>query len=345
MSDDPDGFVTGLPSWNFPNGNVSGTMSIATPTGSGTVRPILVPRFSQGQVASNVVDAEGNPWPGGEPAGPGNGFSVDRDGPAATLRRDPIQFGSTAETPVRFLLDFTNEDDVDYGSIEVGVSGTAGATTAQLVPDSTSGSDPLDRVIQVTGMTGPGTVIVAIADGGFTDTLANPSDPVVLEASDANVTQYTGGGTTPPPGPTPTPTPSPGPAPAPAPTPAPLPTPGPNPPPAPPANTSPPKLVLGSFKSLRLTTKGLRVPVRCTDPGGTCTVTISVTSKKQQLCGGTAGVEAQERALTVRCTKAGRRAIARAGRKGLPITVTVVAKNALGYTAKQGKTGSAKQSR
>ncbi len=337
VSDDPDGFATAVPNWNFPNGNATGAMSIATPSGTGSVQAYVI-NLHDGA----ITDAAGNAWTGGMPAQENNGFYVDRDGPHPTIYPDPLTGGVTADSPVRFLLDFTNEEDVDYSTIHPVVSGTAGATTAKLVPPG-DGADPIDRIIEVSDMTGPGTVVVSLPDGAFLDTLDNPSHAAVV-APGAESAQYTGAGTpkqnpgtgsgsgTPgSPQQTPlTPT-APG---------AQFPTPA---PPPPPKDTTPPTLKLGALGALKLSArKALTIPVACTDGTG-CTVSVVVKAKRAVLCkAGRRLTTGRTAKLGVACSKAGAATIRRAGRKGLPVTITVTATDAAGNTARTGRTGRAR---
>jgi hypothetical protein len=317
----PDGF--GQPTdVNFADGNAFVGVGVGTPAGTGTLAVHLIN-------VGNIQNAAHEHMTGGD-MGAEVGYDVDRTGPATTIYGDPLTGGVTGASPVRFLLDIDETPIQGLTGASVALSGTAGATTAAIVPDG--GGDPRDRVLEVSGMTGPGSVVVALPVGAFADELGNPSQAATFVAG-ANTAQYTGAGAPQgagdpqpvaplpigPVGPV-SPSPSPSPAPPPAPKPA------------------APKVVVGAAK-LKLSSKGrVSVPVTCAADGPSCTAAVTVSAgagrRRHALCAGTAKVATgRSVAVAAPCGARGRREIRGAGRKGLKVTVAVTVTDATGHQA------------
>lgn len=96
-------------------------------------------------------------------------FTVDTIPLTATINQPSGQVDPTNASPVNFRVVF-NKPVSDFGTGDVTLSGTAGATTAIVSP-----IDSLRWNIAISGMTQSGTVIATISAGVATDTAGNPN--------------------------------------------------------------------------------------------------------------------------------------------------------------------------
>jgi hypothetical protein len=325
----PDGY--GQPAdVNFADGNSFAGVGVGTPSGTGTIAVHLIN-------AGNIENAAHEHMIGGDNFAE-VAYYVDRDGPISTLYPDPLTGGVTSASPVRFLLDIDEAPIQGLTGSSVHLSGTAGATTAAIVPD---GGDPHDRVIEVSGMTGPGSVVVDLPPDAFQDELGNPSAQVVLSPASAGTAQYTGAGTPAgdgggqlPVGQVPIGQIPIGQLP---------PAPSPAPPPAPAA----PKLALGKLAA-KLSSKGrLALPVTCTAATPTCTAAVTISTgtgkRKHTLCKVTTKIASGRRvSLSVPCGAAARKKI-RTAAKGLPVAVAVTVTDGNGAKATATTSGKARR--
>ena len=163
---------------------------------------------TEGQTLSNqatvAYDADGNgsnessgvsddPGVGG--ASDPTSFSVAVINPSVTIDQAVSQADPTAYGPIRFTAVFS-EPVTGFDASDVTLGGTAGATTAVI-----SGAGPTYDV-DVSGMTGPGTVVASIPAAAAAG-LA--SDPSLASTSTDNVVTYQPLPTHPVPAPTPPP--------------------------------------------------------------------------------------------------------------------------------------------
>jgi Ca2+-binding RTX toxin-like protein len=125
-------------------------------TGSGTVT-VSVP-------AGAATDAVGNP----NTASNESTVTFDTVRPAVTVAPAPGQDDPTNTGPILFAVEFS-EPVTGFTGTDVTLSGTAGATTAVV-----TGSGATYQV-EVSGMTGSGTVTVSVPAGAATDAAGNPN--------------------------------------------------------------------------------------------------------------------------------------------------------------------------
>lgn len=116
-----------------------------------------------------------------------DGGQPDSDGPTVTIDQAPSQADPTDAGTVVFRVVFS-EAVTGFGSDDVVLSGTAGATTAVV---SGSGAS---YTVAVSGMTQAGTVLASVAAGAVSDAAGNPS---LASTSVDNMIEYLVSGTVP----------------------------------------------------------------------------------------------------------------------------------------------------
>ncbi len=134
-------------------------VAVSGMTGDGTVTA---------SIGADVVDGDGN-YPS---TSTDNEVTYDAVAPSVTISQAAGQLDPTNTTPVYFAVLFS-EPVSDFVSADVTLSGTAGATTA--VVTETAPNDSTTYQIDVSGMTGDGTVIVTIEAGKAHDAASNPN--------------------------------------------------------------------------------------------------------------------------------------------------------------------------
>ena len=107
-------------------------------------------------------------------------FTVGDLVPHVTVTLDAGQENPTSDTTIHFHVAFT-EPVTGFDETDVLLSGTAGATTAVVTG---SGAD---YDVAVSGMTGPGTVIVSVPEGAAMDATSTPN---TASTGNANVAGY-----------------------------------------------------------------------------------------------------------------------------------------------------------
>jgi LPXTG-site transpeptidase (sortase) family protein len=120
-------------------------------------------------VAVNVaLDAASN----GNTAAAQFKITYDATRPGVTINQAVGQLDPTGASPINFTVEFEEPIDVSsFTAADISLSGTAGATTkviSQIAPD-----DGTTFNIEVSGMTGNGTIIATIAEGKVLDTAGN----------------------------------------------------------------------------------------------------------------------------------------------------------------------------
>lgn len=115
----------------------------------------------------NITDLIGNALPAGEPA-TDETYTVDNAGPTVTINQAIGQADPTGTSPISFTIVFS-EAVSGFDASDVTLGGTAGATTAVV-----SGG-PTTYTVDVSGMTGDGTVTATVNASAVTDALGNPS--------------------------------------------------------------------------------------------------------------------------------------------------------------------------
>jgi hypothetical protein len=108
-----------------------------------------------------------------------NSVSFDSTAPTTTISHASGQDDPTAASPINFAVVFS-EPVTGFGSADVTVGGTAGATTVEVTGSGVSYN------VAVSGMTDGGTVTASVAEGAATDAAGNAST-----ASDEGVVTYT----------------------------------------------------------------------------------------------------------------------------------------------------------
>jgi hypothetical protein len=159
------GFVTGDVTLSGTAGATTGTV-----TGSGTTYNVAVSGMtSDGTVIATIAADKAQ-----DLAGNGNTASTSSDNtvtydttkPTVIINQSGGQSDPTNASPITFTVLF-NESVADFATGDVTLSGTAGATTATV-----SGSGQ-SYTVQVSGMTGDGTVIASIASDKAHDAAGN----------------------------------------------------------------------------------------------------------------------------------------------------------------------------
>ena len=170
--------VFSKPVADFGTGDVtlSGTAGATTAivTGSGTTYNVLV----SGMTGSGTVIASIAAGVAHDTAGNANASSTSTDNmvtyspdttpPTVTINQAAGQADPTSNAPINFTAVFS-EPVTDFGTGDVTLSGTAGATTAIVTGSGTNYN------VAVSGMTASGTVIASIAAGRAHDAAGNPS--------------------------------------------------------------------------------------------------------------------------------------------------------------------------
>jgi predicted heme/steroid binding protein len=167
--------VTGFDEVNL-TGNAGATSSSVTEItpNDGTSYDVAVSGMAQpGAVVASILqnvatDARGN----GNTASTSTDNSVDFDNvrPNVTIEQASGQSDPTNASPVHFTAHFT-EPVLAFATGDVTVSGSAGATTATVTQVAPNDGTTYD--VAVSGMTGNGTVIAAIAAGVAADAATN----------------------------------------------------------------------------------------------------------------------------------------------------------------------------
>ncbi|WP_092948862.1 IPTL-CTERM sorting domain-containing protein [Paracidovorax konjaci] len=197
-----DQSVTGVDAADFSAvgaGGVTGA-SVNSVTGSGTTYTVVVNTGTgDGTVGLNLVDNDsiqstGGARLGGTGAGNGNYtgevYTIDKTGPTVTVEQAAGQADPVATGPLQFTVTFS-EAVTGFTNAQVTLGGTAGATTATVT------GGPTVYTVEVSGMTGPGTVIVSVTPGAV-DSLGNQN---AASTSVDNSVTFTGAGTGGPGGP------------------------------------------------------------------------------------------------------------------------------------------------
>ena len=143
----------------------SWTVTASTGTGSGTLGLNLTSTAGLNAGLSNIPFS-------------GEVYTVDRDLPTVTINQGGGQSDPTSSSPVNFTVVFS-KSVTGFTNEDVSISGTAGATTAVVTGSGTTYN------VAISGMTGNGTVIAAIAAGVAQDAAGNNS--TVFTSSDNQV--------------------------------------------------------------------------------------------------------------------------------------------------------------
>ena len=172
---------------NFATGDVTigGTAgaTTATVTGSGTTYDVAVSGMTQPgtvmvSVAAGVAnDLAGNP--NAASTSSDNSVTFDNAQPTVTIDQTAGQADPTETSPINFTVVFS-EAVTGFGTGDVTIGGTAGATTATVTGSGTTYN------VAVSGMTSEGTVTVSIAAGVAADAATNTN--VASTSSDNSVT-------------------------------------------------------------------------------------------------------------------------------------------------------------
>ncbi len=155
----------------FINTDVTLSSGTAVVTGGPTTYNVAVSGMSQGVLTASIgagvaTDTAGN----GNIASSStdNSVTYDNVGPTVTSDQAVGQADPTNASPIDFTVIFS-ESVIGFGSVDVDLSGSAGATTATV-----TGSGATYNVA-VSGMTGDGTVIANVKAGAVQDALGNDS--------------------------------------------------------------------------------------------------------------------------------------------------------------------------
>jgi hypothetical protein len=111
--------------------------------------------------------------------------TIDTTPPTVTVNQGVGQADPTSTSPIAFSAVFS-ENVWDFATGDVTLSGTAGATSAVV---SSSGGSQSSYIVNVSGMAGPGTVIVSVAAGVAHDTAGNAN---LASTSTDNTVTYQG---------------------------------------------------------------------------------------------------------------------------------------------------------
>lgn len=147
------GAVTGESVTNVSGSAANYVVTVATGTGSGTIRLDL-------PVGATITDVANNAFVG--PYTGGEAYTIDKTGPTSvvTAVNDP-----DSASPVDFTVDF-GETVTGFDATDVTIGGTANPSQFTI-----SGTGPY--TVHVTGMNTSGTVTVAVNNAGVTDALEN----------------------------------------------------------------------------------------------------------------------------------------------------------------------------
>ncbi|HVQ40051.1 MAG TPA: choice-of-anchor Q domain-containing protein, partial [Pyrinomonadaceae bacterium] len=152
------------------------------------------PAIDKGNAFGSTTDQRGTGFPRvvGAAADVGAVEGPDIDPPTVTINQALTQADPTNVSPVNFTVVFS-EAVSNFATGDVTLSGTAGATTANV-----TGSDTTYNVA-VSGMTANGTIVATIAAGKATDASGNPNaaststdNTVTFTAFPANITATAG---------------------------------------------------------------------------------------------------------------------------------------------------------
>jgi Bacterial Ig-like domain len=142
------------------------TVTLGTGTGDGTLRLDLVDDDS-------IVDAAGNVLGG---AGAGNGsragdetYTVDKTAPTVTVEQAGAQVDPTKTLPILFDVAFS-ESVTGFDASDVTMGGSASGVSFNVAGSGAA------YTIQVTAITGDGTVVPTVAGGTATDAATNASE-------------------------------------------------------------------------------------------------------------------------------------------------------------------------
>ena len=175
FSEPVTGFVTGDVTLQ---GTAGATTATVVPAGDGVNFTVEVTAMTQnGTVQASIApgaaeDAAANPSAASSSTDNVVTFAGFADpAPTVTVEQGAAQADPTALSPVVFTATFS-EPVTGFATGEVTVSGTAGATTATVVPLTAT-----TYTIEVSGMTQDGTVLATIAGGMVIDATSNPNAP------------------------------------------------------------------------------------------------------------------------------------------------------------------------
>src|SRR5690606_15313376 len=170
--------VTGFETGDVTLGGTAGaTTAVVTDSGDGSTFSVAVSGMTQdGTVIASVgagVAADAAANPNVVSTSTDNVVTYDFDegdvtAPSVTVNQAAGQADPTSVSPIVFTVVFS-EPVTGFTTADVMLGGTAGATTATI-----SGPGPTYAVV-VSGMSGPGTVIVSLSAGGAVDAALNPS--------------------------------------------------------------------------------------------------------------------------------------------------------------------------
>ncbi len=155
--------------------------------GSGKIYTADITPSADGEVtvdiAANVaVDASNN----GNTAAVQYKIGYDATRPGVTINQAADQLDPTGVSPVNFTVEFEEPINISsFTAADITLSGTAGATTkviTQIAPD-----DGTTFNVEVSGMTGNGTIIATITEGKVLDTAGNTNS---ASTSTDNVITY-----------------------------------------------------------------------------------------------------------------------------------------------------------
>jgi large repetitive protein len=184
------GFATGDVSLG---GSAGATTAVVSDTGDSTTFDVAVSGMTQdGTVVASIgagaaTDAASNPSVASTSTDNTVTFDLDEGSgppdttaPTVTVNQAAGQADPTDATPVLFTVVFS-EPVTGFAPSDLVLAGTAGATTATVSGAGTT------YTVSVSGMPGPGTVIVTIPGGAAVDAALNPS---VASTSTDNVVTY-----------------------------------------------------------------------------------------------------------------------------------------------------------
>jgi cyclophilin family peptidyl-prolyl cis-trans isomerase len=172
--------VTGFAPGDVTLDSTAGPAALAL-SGSGTTYTVAVTGMTQtgtvtiGVPADVASDAVGNLNEAS--AGGDNSVTYDITPPTVTIDRAAGQADSTNGTTINFAVVFS-KPVTGFGSDDITISGTAGATTASI-----SGNGATYNVA-ISGMTGDGTVVLDLRAGAADDEAGNASEaPTIIDNS------------------------------------------------------------------------------------------------------------------------------------------------------------------
>ncbi len=169
------GATTAVVTQIAPNDGTTYNVAVSGMTGSGTV------------IASIPVgaaeDGDSNPSNASTSTDNQVTFIADTVNPEVTINQASGQADPTGSSPINFTVVF-NEPVTGFTGVDVDLSGTAGATTADVTQIAPNNGTTYN--VAVSGMTGSGTVIASIPAGVAQDGDSNPNN--ASTSSDNNVT-------------------------------------------------------------------------------------------------------------------------------------------------------------